>query len=149
MTKLPVSNPKVLVVDDNRDGLLVRKLLLEEVGYQVEIAQSAEEALQMFAPGAYCVLVTDYRMPGMSGVDLIERVRKMDTAVKIILLSAFVEPLGLTEQNTGANTVIPKSSGEATVLVRSVRRLANAQQQRKPPARQNQIRAAVRGNLAN
>ena len=46
-------------------------------------------------------------------VELIERIRKVNPNARIILLSGFVEPLGLTEENTGADAVIAKSANEA------------------------------------
>jgi hypothetical protein len=47
-----------------------------------------------------------------------------------------VEPLGLTEENTGADAVIPKSANEVAHLLRSVKRLVNGKPLRKPPSRQ-------------
>ena len=149
----PAPNPRILLVDDNPDGLVVRRLLLQELGYLVEIAGNGEEALQLFSAATFDIIVTDYRMPRMTGVELIERIRKLQPNARIILLSGFVEPLGLTEQNTGADTVIAKSSREPQHLARSVKRLLNRPPLRKPPASQNRSsggsRAAVRGNLSH
>ena len=66
----------------------------------------------------------------------------------IILLSGFVEPLGLTEQNTGADAVIAKSSNEPAHLVRSVKRLVN-RALRKPPARKRASRRALKPSASN
>lgn len=125
--------PKILLVDDNPDGLLVRRLLLEELGYSVQMAVNGEEGLKLFETGPFDVVVTDFRMPRMDGKELIERIRLLDPNARIILLSGFVEPLGLTEQNTGADAVIAKSSHEAAHLLRLVKRLVN-RGSRKPPA---------------
>ncbi|PWT99856.1 MAG: hypothetical protein C5B51_26250 [Terriglobia bacterium] len=144
------SAPRILLVDDNRDGLTVRRLLLEELGCQVHVAGGGEEALQLFAAETFDVVVTDYRMPRMNGVELIGRIRECRPEMRIILLSGFVEPLGLTEQNTGANAVIAKSATEAQQLTRCVKRLLNEPARRKPPARQTgKSRAAIHRNLAN
>lgn len=132
----PSPHPIILLVDDNRDGLLVRRALLEEVGYCVHIASTGEEGLKLFEANNFDVVVTDYRMPGMNGAEFIEQLRKHSPAVRIILLSGFVEPLGLTEINTGADVVIAKSSNEAAHLVRWVKRLVNRVVPRKPPATQ-------------
>ena len=126
--------PKILLVDDNPDGLLVRRLLLEELGYSVQIAVNGEEGLKLFETAAFDVVVTDFRMPLMDGKELIQRIRTLDPNARIILLSGFVEPLGLTEQNTGADTVIAKSNHEPAHLTRSVKRLVNRGQRGKPPA---------------
>src|ERR1039457_868804 len=95
------STPNILLVDDNRDGLLVRRSLLEEIGCCVSIALNGEEGLKLFQAGKFDVVVTDYRMPRMNGGELIQRIRALEPNARIILLSGFVEPLGLTELNTG------------------------------------------------
>jgi CheY-like chemotaxis protein len=127
---------RILLVNDNRDGLVVRKLLLEEVGCHVEVAGGGEEALKLFSSSRFDVIITDYRMPRMNGTELIGLIRALNPEARIILLSSLVEPLGLTEQNTGANAVIAKSSSEPAQLVRWVKRLMNEPTRRKPPGKQ-------------
>lgn len=144
MKTSPVLNPNVLLVDDNRDGLLVRRSLLEELGYRVTVARNGEEGLKLFQSSNFAVVVTDYRMPRMNGVELIELIRKVDPNARIILLSGFVEPLGLTEENTGADAVIAKSSNEPAHLVRWIKRLVNRQTQRKPVAAQKKVSSSAR-----
>jgi CheY-like chemotaxis protein len=145
----PLPAPRVLLVDDNRDGLMVRTLLLEEAGFEVQAAACALEALDLFSSTRFDVVVTDYRMPGMSGVELIQRIRAFNANTRFIVLSGFVEPLGLTEANTGADAVIAKSANEGTHLVRWVKRLASTSF-RKPMATQNTEKPGARhGNLAH
>ena len=134
------STPSILLVDDNRDGLLVRRALLEEIGCCVQIAVNGEEGLKLFQAGKFDVVVTDYRMPRMNGGELIQRIRALDPKARIILLSGFAEQLGLTEQNTGADAVLAKSANEPAHLVRTVKRLVN-RPVRKPPGSQKAIRA--------
>jgi len=139
--------PKILLVDDSKDGLLVRKVLLEEVGCCVQIASNGEEGLKLFESDNFDVVVTDYSMPRMNGIELIQRIRKIDPNARIVLLSKMVEPLALTEESTGANAIIAKSSSEPAHLQRWVRRLANRAPQRKPPASQKK-RTAVAATRA-
>ncbi len=94
------SSPNILLVDDCKDGLLVRKALLEELGYSVQMASNGEEGLILFESGSFDVVVTDYRMPRMNGVELIQRIRKINPNARIVLLSKLAEPLGLTEKDT-------------------------------------------------
>ena len=129
------SHHNILLVDDNRDGLLVRRTLLEELGYGVSVAKNGEEGLKLFESASFDVVVTDYRMPRMNGAELIQRIRKLNPNARIILLSGFVEGLGLTEENTGADAVIAKSSNEPAHLTRWVKRLLN-RATRKPPSTQ-------------
>jgi CheY-like chemotaxis protein len=140
------SNPNILLVDDNRDGLLVRRTVLEELGYRVSIALNGEEGLKLYQSASFDVVVTDYRMPRMNGAELIQRIRKLNPHARIILLSGFVEPLGLTEENTGADVVVAKSSNEPAHLTRWVKRLLN-RATRKPPATQKIAPARAKASI--
>lgn len=146
--KTPPAPPsRILLIDDNRDGLLVRRLVLEELGYTVEAAEDGACGLVVYERGHIDVVVTDYKMPGMNGGELIQRIRAVDPLARIILLSGFVDALGLTEENTGADAVILKSSHEAQHLARSIKRLANRQYRRKPPRAQK--KAAIASRVSN
>jgi CheY-like chemotaxis protein len=146
---LSTTTPRILLVDDNRDGLVVRRLLLEEAGCQVETAGGPEEALKLFDRATFDVVVTDYRMPQMNGTELITRIRALKPEVRIILLSGWVEQLGFNEQNTGADAVIAKNAREAAQLVRSVRRLMNGAPRKKPIGRQAGSPGSTPRNLAH
>lgn len=138
-------HPSVLLVDDNADGLLVRRALLEEQGFDVHIAENGEEGLRLFELRSFAVVVTDYRMPVMGGLELIRRIRaSLKPLTPIVLLSGFVEPLGLTQENTGADAVIAKNSNEPGQLVRWVKRLSSRQATKKPPVSQRRAVARVR-----
>lgn len=131
-SKSSSSPVRILLVDDNQLGLAARKTVLEELGYRITTATSGHEAMDGFASDAYDLIITDYKMPRMSGKDLIERVRKQAPAVPVILLSGFVDALGLDEKSTGADVVIQKSANEVAHLVRSVKRLLTRKPPRKP-----------------
>jgi CheY-like chemotaxis protein len=131
----------VLLVDDSKDGLLVRRALLEEQGFDVHVAVNGDEGLKLFQGRPFDVVVTDYRMPVMSGLELIRHIREAKPGTPVVLLSGAVERLGLTQENTGADAVIAKNCNEAARLVRSVRRLANRPPSRKPPLSQRRALA--------
>jgi len=138
----------ILLVDDNAHGLVARKAVLEEFGYKVVTAKSGEEALGLFAARKFDLIVTDFRMPAMDGIELIKKIRDSDSQVRIIMLSGFVEPLGLDEKSTGADVVIAKSSGEVGNLVRSVSRLLARRVTKKPPVSQKSPPPKSRTNKA-
>jgi CheY-like chemotaxis protein len=135
---------RILLVDDNQAGLAARKSVLEEFGYKVTIAVSGHEGLECFSRETFDLVITDYKMPRMNGIELIERVRKQNKEIPIILISGFAEPLGLNESNTGADVVIQKSSHEVTHMVRSVSRLLRRQVPKKPPASHPMVAKAKR-----
>ena len=80
------------------------------------------------------MVVTDYQLPALSGVDFIRELRARSAALPVILISGFADALGLHEANTGADIVIQKSANEVNHLVRAVKRLLNRKPARKPIA---------------
>ena len=123
---------RVLLVDDNVHGLTARELILVHHGYEVEKARSGEGAWEIFQIHHFDVVVTDLRMSGMDGVELIRRIRESGSLARFILLSGFVGCLALTEKSTGADEVIAKSHKEVPELLRAVGKLA-VTPRRKPP----------------
>jgi DNA-binding NtrC family response regulator len=80
--------PRILVVDDDVDGLEVLRTRLVHAGYEVETAESAEKALsrvKAFDPG---LIVTDQRMSGMTGIELVEKVRASMVGVEVVVMTA-------------------------------------------------------------
>jgi CheY-like chemotaxis protein len=133
MANSPSQNPcgRILLVDDNSLGLAARRSVLEELGHQVLTSCTPAEALELCVKHRFDVVVTDYKMPKMSGVEFIGRLRKLHPATSVILISGFTDTLGLDEANTGADIVLQKSNNEVSQLIRAVNRLLRKQQQ--PP----------------
>ena len=80
---------KVLVVDDNRDDREQLQQHLEGVGYKVVTAESGIDALKVLAQQQFRLILTDWSMPGMSGLELISKIRQHQGShyAFIILLS--------------------------------------------------------------
>jgi CheY-like chemotaxis protein len=129
----PPSNSKarILLVDDNAHGLSARKTVLEELGHRISTASTGADALDQFSNQKFDIVVTDYKMPRMDGLELISRLRKIAPDLPIVLISGYVDALGMSENTTGADVVIQKSANEVSHLVRSVSRILR----RKPPAK--------------
>lgn len=125
---------RILLVDDNAHGLSARKQVLEELGHRVVTASSGAEALEQFGSHKFDLVVTDYKMPRMDGMELIVRLRKQSQELPIVLISGFVDAMGLNEENTGADVVIQKSANEVSHLIRAVNRLLRRKPVRKPAA---------------
>ena len=116
----------ILMIDENAHGLTARKAVLEEQGHRVTTTKSAQQALELFESETYQMVITDHRMPRVNGLELIETFRASKPNIRIVLLSGFVDALGLTAQSTGADAVLQKSSHEVPQLIRVVARaLAN------------------------
>lgn len=126
----PAAGAKILLVDDNVNGLSARQSVLEELGHRISTASGGVEALELFSRQKFDLVITDFRMPKMDGLELIVRLRKQAPEIPIILISGYVDALGLSEASTGADVVIQKSANEVGHLLRSVNRLLR----RKKPA---------------
>jgi len=85
-----MANPlRILVVDDDpgmRDGMA---LSLKRAGFVTEQAKSGEDALRMTRPGAFDAVVTDLRMMGIDGLQLTARLKALDPALPVLLVTAF------------------------------------------------------------
>jgi CheY-like chemotaxis protein len=140
-SQLQLHDPAViLMVDDNEHGLVARKTVLKQKGFDAITATSAEEGLELLNTHHFDLVVTDFRMGGMDGIKFISHLHERCPGTPVILLSGFVEALGLDEQTTGADAVLPKSSNEAASLVRTVERLLT---RRKPVRRETRVKAAA------
>ena len=125
---------RILLVDDNANGLAARKSVLEELGYRIVTCTSGADALDQFASAKFDLVVTDYKMPRMDGLELIGRLRKSTPDLPIVLVSGYVDTMGMNEASTGADVVIQKSANEVSHLVRSVNRLLRRILPAKKPA---------------
>ena len=82
---------KLLIVDDDSDIVQVLKLGLQKNRFLVDAFTNPEEALQSFKSNAesYCLVLSDVRMPGLSGIQLAKKVKEASPSVKVILMTSF------------------------------------------------------------
>jgi len=82
---------KLLVVDDDADIVQVLKMGLLKNRFLVEAFTNPEEALQSFKSnaGSFCLVLSDMRMPGLSGMQLARKVKEINPNVKVVLMTAF------------------------------------------------------------
>jgi DNA-binding NtrC family response regulator len=84
------TRPRILVVDDDTPFVAQHlKLLLEENGYDVETLADARQALERLRTRQFKLLITDYKMPELSGMDLLSAVRDEGLPCGVILLTAY------------------------------------------------------------
>jgi CheY-like chemotaxis protein len=97
--------------------------VLQELGHSIETSSGPEDALVLCKQHNFDLIVTDFKMPNINGIEFIQQLRSAGILAPVILLSGFTDTLGLSEANTGADAVIQKSSNEVAHLIRSVNRL--------------------------
>jgi CheY-like chemotaxis protein len=145
ITSRKSSNPpsRILLVNDNSDGNIARKMLLEEQGFAVQAVGSGEDALEVFLAEPFDLVVTDVKFKRRDGLKLIRSIREQRPATAIILLSNVATVMGLTQENTGADAVLAKCNKEEEQLVRTARQLLARRMPRKPAASQKRTRPSV------
>jgi CheY-like chemotaxis protein len=82
----------VLVVDDQASLLELVSMILTQTGHTVLCASSGVEALMVFSSyhSKIDLVLTDVQMPGMNGIELLNRIRALDPSISILLMSGFV-----------------------------------------------------------
>ena len=85
---------RILVVDDEEQICRLVARLLTRAGYEVECANDAEDAMETFGNGGkFDLVVTDVRMPGMSGPRLVEQLRRFQPGIKVLYLTGYADQL--------------------------------------------------------
>ncbi len=79
----------ILIVDDERNYLLVLEALLSEEGYQVITAEGARRGLECIEENELDVVITDMKMPGMDGMEFMERIGLRQPDLPVIMMTAF------------------------------------------------------------
>jgi CheY-like chemotaxis protein len=109
----------ILLVDDAEDFLAVLDVAVQTLpGVVVRCARSAEDALKILALGRISALVTDIQLPGMTGLELISRIRQEPGlhAIPIVVVSAATDPAApQAALASGANAFFPKPFSPAAV----------------------------------
>jgi two-component system, response regulator, stage 0 sporulation protein F len=103
--------PRILLVDDQRDILKLLNSTLKTLGHEMDIleAPSGEEALLVASRNKVDLLVADYRLPGITGVELMHKIRVKNPDVRVILVTGMTDRRARDEiLNAGAVAVFDK-----------------------------------------
>jgi DNA-binding NtrC family response regulator len=94
----------ILVVDDEA---IVRESIgdwLKSAGYQVQTAETGEEALELIKKQDFAFMILDIRLPGKSGIDVLKEVKGIKPEIKTVIITAFPSQ-GLAEEVLGLGAV--------------------------------------------
>jgi DNA-binding NtrC family response regulator len=80
---------RVLIVDDDKNLRYAFRRILDPELYEIDEAESGEEALKRLSEGAYSVVFLDLRMPGMSGLECLTRIQEIDNKIPVVIMTAF------------------------------------------------------------
>jgi DNA-binding NtrC family response regulator len=120
-----MSGAKILIVDDE---LIVRESLggwLERDGHKVDKAASGEEALEKCQKTRYDILLLDIKMEGMSGLDVLKKVKENDPDLSVVMITAYGSiPSAIEAMKNGAHEYLlkPFDPDELMVLIEKIRK---------------------------
>jgi two-component system chemotaxis sensor kinase CheA len=122
----PALRPPILVIDDSLTTRMLEQSILESAGYEVDLATSAEEALEKARRRRYALFLVDVEMPGMDGFAFVERTRVDPTLrdVPAILVTSRTSPEDRRRgEQVGARAYIVKSEFDQADLLERIRKL--------------------------
>jgi len=95
--KLLTGESSILFIDDEKDVIDINTFLLEKLGYKVTGINNAQKGLELFKknPSQFDLVITDYMMPDMTGIELSEEIKKIRHDILIILCSGYSENLNM------------------------------------------------------
>jgi DNA-binding NtrC family response regulator len=80
-----------LIVDDDDDIIDCFKFIFEREGFEIESAQSPDEALDKARENKYVIAILDYILPNMNGDELAEKLLKIDDSINLIFISGYTD----------------------------------------------------------
>jgi two-component system response regulator DctR len=106
---MPTDRPTVFIVDDDAGVREAVAALVESMSFPARSFASAEDFLRVYGPAAAGCLITDVRMLGMSGLDLLERLKSLGAVLPVIVMTAYADvPLAISVMKQGAFSLLQK-----------------------------------------
>ena len=80
---------KILIIDDDVDICVLLKRFLERKGYEVTTSFKGQEGVQLFSKNNFDVVLTDFRLPDMDGIDVLKSIKKLKPNVPVIVITGY------------------------------------------------------------
>ena len=84
-----MNHPRILIVDDEKKMRRILQIILKDQGYKIDLAQDGNEAWQHFQRTSYDLVITDLKMPGKDGMELLGLINKKNSDVPVIVITAY------------------------------------------------------------
>ncbi|HTR47438.1 MAG TPA: sigma-54 dependent transcriptional regulator [Verrucomicrobiae bacterium] len=118
---MPSEKPSILIVEDEPKMRRLLELQLADEGFQARTVGDAESGLQQLNGGAFDLVVTDFKLPGMSGLEFLHAVKRIDSNLPVVIMTAYgtVES-AVDAMKAGASDYVlkPFSLAELVLVIR-------------------------------
>ncbi|MFH2035568.1 MAG: sigma-54 dependent transcriptional regulator, partial [Candidatus Zixiibacteriota bacterium] len=145
-----ISRERILVVDDAENTLEVIQRNLCSRGYQVHTASNVDEAMEVFDKVSIDLVVTDYKMPMVSGLDLVRYVRENLTDTEVIMITGYASIPGAVEAvKSGAVDYLAKPFTDEELFSTVEKALKKLQARRQSSSKYEPVMAESYGLIGN
>lgn len=80
---------RIMIIEDDKEMRSLLKDFLEEEGFETDSASNGVDALRMLSKDYFDLVITDIRMPGLTGLDILPRIRRLKPEIPIIVMTAY------------------------------------------------------------
>src|SRR6516225_10007556 len=146
---MSVSMPNILVVDDESGIRQSLKGVLEDEGYRAALAENAEVCLDLLNRRGFDVVLLDVWLPGMDGLDALEKIRKLDDPPEVIMISGHgTIETAVRATKLGAYDFLekPLSIDRTLILLKNAIDSKKLRQENRDLKRQLNSRSVIAGN---
>ena len=112
-------NKRILAIDDQQDVLLLlERIVTEETDYRITTCSDPREAIERFRAKPYDLVLTDLRMPGLNGLEVLAEIKRIDRDVPVVILTAYATIDNAVEAvRRGAHDYLTKPFRSERILV--------------------------------
>ena len=141
-----MSQAAVLVVDDEKDLAESTAYFLERAGFATRFVTAADQALALLAQQPFAVVVTDVRMPRMSGMELLAAIKQSDPDIEVLLLTGYPDlQMAVKAIKQGAFDYLAKPFAEKDLVERVTKAAAHRQVKDKNEGLRERLRSGKAG----
>jgi len=137
---------RVLVVDDEQDLAESCAYFLKRAGYAAECVTSGQQALEFLAEKPCALVITDVRMPRMSGMDLLAAIKQEDPDIEVLMITGYPDlDMAVSAIKQGAFDYLAKPYGEKDLMARVAKAIAHHRMKDKNEQLKDRLRRGVEG----
>lgn len=142
------SEGRILIVDDEKDILRALEFVLSREGYSVATATSGEEAIELLKKEEYDLILTDLKMPGMDGMEVLEKSLQLRPSTAVIIMTAYATVESAVQaMRMGASDYIVKPFINEDVKLRIKRLLEHRKLREENVVLRQQLSQRIPGRL--
>jgi len=139
-----MARKRILVIDNEEGICRMVEAVLTDGGYEVGTRTRSFEAVEEFAPGRWDLVVSDVKMPGLDGLEVLQRVKEKDPAVPVVMITAYATvEMSIQALRRGAYDIITKPFEPEELLYR----VKNALQQTQLLEENRSLREELEGEF--